>query len=667
MATFFEAQKVALKRMKKMKDIAEQLGYTAVAENILGCMESMVRKKLVILVAGEVKRGKSSLLNAFLGETEEVCPVNQDVCTNTVTILQYGEEERFDVHIADPEAENGIRIETVARKNLSEYASENGNPSNYKNVVQIMAYLPNPLLKEGVVFIDTPGVGSLNPAHAEITHSFLPEADVLLFVTDSQTPMSATELDFLKRGYDKCSSVIFPLTKKDLNADYQAIADGNREKVSEALGIPENQIKIVPVSSMSKIKYLQDTTKERYYRNSNFAELERTVWTTVAGRQAEVRILPFLVGAETEFRKIADTLLAQLNAAKDEAYAADLQNKLNEYEAQLASLKEDGAEWKRNIAMFFSTKQVEIGAEEASIKNKAMGIINAQKTALNTKICEGEVMNMVYAEVNEVLISGLNNLFDSFEVELSQQLLSLYEKMNLDVSFTKGVTRGTLNVPDVFEVDIPKKKFLEKMKNQGREMGGNRYAWSSVGSTAGALIGGVIGGIIGGPVGAVAGAIGGSGMGATVAGGIVTVGNIPKLLSKDCYTSADVAIVVNALQAYVNDTYSKMTSDFTVKMQTLKIEIPNTFSKLLDNRIREIQKNKNDIIELLKTDKAGREDLCKELENKIKAVCTQISEAGALGEKIAKLSFSPETVVEESNSAKETNEDTEAPATYGFI
>ena len=62
------------------------------------------------------------------------------------------------------------------------------------------------------MFVDTPGVGSLNISHAEATYGFLPNADLLLFVSDTNAGFTETELNFLKRGYQYCKNVIFPLT-----------------------------------------------------------------------------------------------------------------------------------------------------------------------------------------------------------------------------------------------------------------------------------------------------------------------------------------------------------------------------------------------------------------------------------------------------------------------
>ena len=667
MATFFEAQKAAFGRMEKMQELAGKLGYDISAGKIRESMDMMKQRQLVVLVAGEVKTGKSSLLNGFLGEKDEICPMNQDVCTNTVTILQYAEEEHIDVYIADDEAPDGIRIETTDRSHISEYASEEGNPANYKNVVQIIANVSNPLLKEGVVFVDTPGVGSLNPAHAEITHSFLPRADVLLFVTDSLTPMSQAEMNFLKRGYDKCETVIFPLTKKDLNADYETIMNGNIKKISGELGIPENEVKVIPVSSMAKLKYLKDVSKERLYRNSNFAELEKAVWTAVAKRQAEVRILPFMLNAETEMRKIADSLLAQLSAANDNASATELRQKLDACEEELKKLKADSAEWQFELKNFFLMEKLSVDSDADTVRDEAVSIVKERKAELGTKICEPENVNKILAEINDVLVSGLNKRFEKTEEDLTNLILQIHDNMKLDMEFAPTLPQNQ-NAPETIEINLPKKTFMEKLKNQGREMGGNRYALTGIGTTVGALIGGVIG-APGGPGGIAVGASVGSAVGGALANAAATVANIFKLFSsKNKYTAMDVSVTVDKLQSYIGSTYKKMMDDFHKGILHLQNELPKVFKKLIEDRIGEIQKNRNDINEIMKTDMTERAELCKELEKNRRLVCDMIRKSEILHEKISNLKISSDIVLDDdAPEDKKKGEACAEPATYGFM
>lgn len=66
------------------------------------------------------------------------------------------------------------------------------------NTVCIEIELPLPELQKGMTIIDTPGVGGLDPRHAALTNFFLPRADITLFMTDVNEPLTTTELDYFK-------------------------------------------------------------------------------------------------------------------------------------------------------------------------------------------------------------------------------------------------------------------------------------------------------------------------------------------------------------------------------------------------------------------------------------------------------------------------------------
>ena len=94
MATFFELNRSALQLMEQSGTLAKNLGFEVAAGSIQGQIDAFQKKKLMVVVAGEARRGKSSLLNALLNEAQPLFPVDINVCTNVVTIVQYGEQEK---------------------------------------------------------------------------------------------------------------------------------------------------------------------------------------------------------------------------------------------------------------------------------------------------------------------------------------------------------------------------------------------------------------------------------------------------------------------------------------------------------------------------------------------------------------------------------------------
>ncbi len=225
-------------KISKLFDSAEifskQAGYENISKNILMSKNNFLAKELIVVVCGEMRRGKSSLLSALL-EEKDIFPIDINTCTNVVTIVRYGAVEKYEA-ILEKQNKGEISYEHVIikRSEISQFVTEYGNESNAKRVNCLNIQLPNEKLKEGFVFVDTPGIGSLNFEHAQITYGFLPNADVLLFVSDLLNPLTDSELKFLNKAHDFCKNIIFPLTKSDLKneRDASSTIESNLEKIS---------------------------------------------------------------------------------------------------------------------------------------------------------------------------------------------------------------------------------------------------------------------------------------------------------------------------------------------------------------------------------------------------------------------------------------------------
>lgn len=213
-----------------------------------------------LVVMGEIKKGKSSFVNALLGE-HDLLPTQSDVATSTVYKLLYGPHRKFKVFF-QPDIDTGKRRELVeiSAEQLKDYGTEDGNPNNEKRVDFIGVELPHPLLKEGLVLVDTPGVGGLFRAHRDISLRYAPNADAVFFVLDSvESVISKDEIEFLRELTTKGTKrVFFVQTKTDLADTEQWLAwkTRNKQVLSESLGIPSAQLHYFPVSS--KLKKIAD-------------------------------------------------------------------------------------------------------------------------------------------------------------------------------------------------------------------------------------------------------------------------------------------------------------------------------------------------------------------------------------------------------------------------
>ncbi len=198
--------------------IATDIGRDDFAHRLVVATARVRRPATIICVVGEFKQGKSSLVNAMLGQA--VCPVDDDIATSAITLLHYGDERVVDVR---RRVDDGVVVERVDSSTLAEWVSERGNPDNIRGVERVDISLPHPLLAGGLVIVDTPGMGGLGAGHAAATLAFLPFADGLMFVTDASAELSAPEAEFLDRAAELCPNIAFVLSKIDLYPAWRQI------------------------------------------------------------------------------------------------------------------------------------------------------------------------------------------------------------------------------------------------------------------------------------------------------------------------------------------------------------------------------------------------------------------------------------------------------------
>ncbi|MFE1317773.1 dynamin family protein [Kitasatospora phosalacinea] len=313
---------------------------------------------LTVVVCGEFKRGKSTLLNALL-EEPDLFPQDTYFATSLVTTAAWAPEERVTVTLDPPEGELGgaPTLLEIPRARIAEFATESGNPGNAKRVRQISAELPNPRLAGGLVLVDTPGVGAVYQAHTAVTAGFLPQADALVFVADATQPLTESELRFLARAaessrtLDSADGLVFALTKIDTVGDWTALAANTRAKLADATGLPPERVPLVPVSARAKLDHLADGDPEDL-EISNFEEFERVLWSALAARRADLLVGAALAELEASARTLLEPVEAELQALLDSTRSRleELGARTAERERRIAELSSSEARWRHELA-----------------------------------------------------------------------------------------------------------------------------------------------------------------------------------------------------------------------------------------------------------------------------------------------------------------------------
>jgi GTP-binding protein EngB required for normal cell division len=194
--------------LKKLESIITERGLVEFRSTLSMILDRLEDNSFEIAIFGRVSSGKSSLLNAML-ETD-VLPVGVTPITAVPTRLAYGEGAAINVWFANRSPE---RYE-ISR--LPEFVSEHLNPGNEKHVTRIVVQLPSPRLRDGISFVDTPGLGSLATRGAAETLAYLPRCDLGVVLIDAGSTLTPDDLQTIQILYDAAIPAMVLLSKADL-------------------------------------------------------------------------------------------------------------------------------------------------------------------------------------------------------------------------------------------------------------------------------------------------------------------------------------------------------------------------------------------------------------------------------------------------------------------
>jgi tRNA U34 5-carboxymethylaminomethyl modifying GTPase MnmE/TrmE len=189
------------------------------------------RGKFVLAVVGEFSSGKSFLLNALLGKFRYedagggakrlvgLLATDINPSTATITELEYGVRDEATAIYEDGRTER-IPLDALNRF-IAVGKGEAGTLHDATKDVRdaparVAVKADSPFLERGFVVADTPGLASINPAHRRATLQFLPTADAVLYLIDTQQPFTEGDASFLGIIRRHIDSIFVLQTKIDL-------------------------------------------------------------------------------------------------------------------------------------------------------------------------------------------------------------------------------------------------------------------------------------------------------------------------------------------------------------------------------------------------------------------------------------------------------------------
>ncbi len=205
---FQEHKLGVIEALRELSVVAGEMG----AKQLASRLEKELAHKLEVdrfhlVVVGEFNHGKTSFVNALLGD--RVLPVGVTPTTAVVHHIEWGEAPEV-VRVGRDGSTDNVGLAGLER------FSARAKPDS--DVKYLDVKWPAPVLAERVVLVDTPGVNDLSLTRAEITYGYIPRSDAVLFVLDAGQPVKESERQFLQeqllgKNRDK---IVFVVQKSDL-------------------------------------------------------------------------------------------------------------------------------------------------------------------------------------------------------------------------------------------------------------------------------------------------------------------------------------------------------------------------------------------------------------------------------------------------------------------
>ncbi|KAA0102104.1 Isoniazid-inducible protein iniA [Mycolicibacterium sp. P1-18] len=321
--------KVIVELIDHSTKIAEAYDRGDLVERLATAKERISDPQVRVVIAGQLKQGKSQLLNSLLNVP--VARVGDDETTTMATVVSYGDEATARLIVARGEGAEPERVEIPmadVRNDLRRAPQAGG-----REVLRVEVTAPSPLLKNGLAFVDTPGVGGHGQPHLSATLGLLPDADAVLMVSDTSQEFTEPEMTFIRQAVEICPVATILATKTDLYPHWREIVAANVAHLRRA-GV---DVPVTPVSSVLRSHAIATNDKE-LNEESNFPAIVKFLSEKVLSREndrirdqvlAEVRSAAehLTMTVETELSSIndpeaRDALNADLERRKQEAQDA---------------------------------------------------------------------------------------------------------------------------------------------------------------------------------------------------------------------------------------------------------------------------------------------------------------------------------------------------------
>ncbi len=301
--------------LSRLAELATEFGAGQIADSARSVAERVSEGRFFVACVGQFKRGKSTLLNALIGQA--VLPTGVVPVTAVPAIIRYGKPPAARVRVGD------AAWRDIGLNAIQEYVSEEKNPENSKHVAGLEIFIPHPLLSGGMCLVDTPGLGSVFAGNTAATNAFIPHIDAAIILLGADPPLSGDELQLVETVAAQVHDLLFVLNKSDRVSEIERAeaVEFTQRMLTKRLGT--ETVKVFEISAFEQLE-LQQANRDWLQLVGALEDLVRHSGRTLVHEATERGI-----------RRASDQLLSIVNEERE-----TLLRPLEESEQRIARLRE---------------------------------------------------------------------------------------------------------------------------------------------------------------------------------------------------------------------------------------------------------------------------------------------------------------------------------------
>ncbi|MBX5330941.1 dynamin family protein [Rhodococcus fascians] len=325
--------------LDRTAEVATSAGRSDLVDRVEAAKSRVLDPRRRIIVVGPLKQGKSQFVNSLLNLT--VCSVGDDETTAIPTVVSNADSFSAQLVLANP-GDEPIRVD-VPLEEITTVTPASPRAQG-REVLRLDIAVPSPLLADGLVLVDTPGVGGHGNPHAAGTLGLIPSADAVLVVSDASREFTEPELAFLRQVQGLCPAVAVLITKIDLYPHWRQIVEANRAHLDRA-GIT---VQMLPVSSLLRSHAVR-LNDEELNAESGFQQLYAFLRDDVVARADVLARASVSLDVRSVTEHLTLSFGSELAALKDPERAAAAVAGLQRAKSAAEELHKRSSQWQQTL------------------------------------------------------------------------------------------------------------------------------------------------------------------------------------------------------------------------------------------------------------------------------------------------------------------------------